>query len=155
FVGALDSTADITGITVGMLSCSPASPGGCNPFDFAVDRLYLTTSIPEPATLIPVLVFLSLLTLCRRQSRKCAIGCGIFCGFILISAATSIRAQDPVPISPEEAPLLHVRQVLRTLPDIDPDLTPALSLFATATQALPTWRYEIVSPLNGITYGGY
>jgi hypothetical protein len=67
FIGALDPAADITGITVGILSCTSGSPGACNAFDFAIDRLYLASSVPEPATLIPVFVVLALLTCCSRR----------------------------------------------------------------------------------------
>jgi hypothetical protein len=121
FVGAVDSIPDLTGIAVAIQSCVPASPGGCDVSDFAIDRLDLATAVPEPATFIPVFGALLLLAFCFRPSgigpQWKAMKRGIVCAACLTASAGLIEAQD--------AP------------------------------ALPIWNYEIVSPLDGLSYRGY
>ena len=63
FIGVLDTTADITKITVNMSACGGL---GCNPNDFAVDTLYLketvvTTGTPEPSSTLMLAGGLALL----------------------------------------------------------------------------------------------
>ena len=61
FLGVLDSAPDITGITVGGLSCAGTSPGLCAPTDFAIDSVYLVTNVPESGVPISVALGLGLL----------------------------------------------------------------------------------------------
>jgi hypothetical protein len=72
-----------------------------------------------------------------------------------MSAAGPIRAQDPVPIPPGEVALLDSTQAVRSLPRID--TRPAATGFPldAGMSTLPIWRYQIVSPVNGISYSGY
>jgi hypothetical protein len=53
FLGTLDGQADITGLEVFGLTCTPLSPGGCSTSDFAIDTVSLTT-VPEPRTVLPI-----------------------------------------------------------------------------------------------------
>ena len=53
------------------------------------------------------------------------------------------KAQDPIPIDQRESVPIHGERIVRPRP------TPQ------AGPEVPTWRYEIVSPVNGVSYSGY
>ncbi len=153
FLGALDEQADITGLEVFGLTCTPLSPGGCSTSDFAIDTVSVTT-VPEPRTVLCIVVAAILLIFPRaRLGRHWRLRWGtliLFCAVLITVATTSLKGQDPIPIPPDEAPPVDINNAnklnstgLGTL--LQPDASVA---------SLPIWRYQLSSPITGITYSG-
>ena len=153
FVGALDGQADITGLQVFGLTCTRLSPGACSTSDFAIDTVSLTT-VPEPRTVLSIVLAATLLIFQRarlgqHRRRRLRIAF-LFCAALITAATASLKGQDPIPIPPDEAPPVDINDAnrpnsmgLRIL--AQPDASDA---------SLPTWRYQLSSPITGIAYGG-
>jgi hypothetical protein len=155
FVGALDPQPDITGLQVSGLSCTPSSPGGCSTSDFAIDTVSLTT-VPEPTTIIMMLLAPSLLALrqishpgARRRLRWRMPS--LLCAVFVVATGASLRAQDPVPIPSDEALPIDINNANLTS-STDANVSPQPN---TAEPSLPIWRYQLSSPITGFTYSGY
>jgi len=153
FLGAWDTTADITAFIVGGASCVATSPGVCVTSDFAIDRLYVATSVSEPTTSMLVALSLTLLAwgghgvlkTGRPRVIRHLVG-----GAFLLFAVRHIQAQDLRAVVAGEASLV---EPARPLPKRNPriDSTPS----ADSEPSLPIWRYQITSPVNGASYSGY
>lgn len=65
------------------------------------------------------------------------------CILMLTAFAGVMTAQDPVPIDGAEVTLVHGPRRISTRPVVN------------GSPGLPIWRYQIVSPENGLTYNGY
>lgn len=158
FLGILDPTADILSFAVGGVSCVPNSPGGCNISDFAVDTLFLTTTVPEPGTFVPLLLLFGVLFGLHRagllRQRRASMRSQCFAwlfALVLSGGCHRARAQTSIPYQPGDAQFSDGTLAVRDLPGPDPTL---LNPQAT-TASLPVWNYQLVSPLDSGTYTGY
>ena len=61
----------------------------------------------------------------------------------LLVATAATLAQDPIPIDGQESALIHGERTVRHRP------------LSNAGPELPIWPYQIVSPVNGVSYTGY
>ena len=146
FVGALDPAADVHAIVVTPTSCAPLSPGGCNPTDFAIDSLFVAAPVPEPSTLLTACAGLALLAFWRRlRWAPSRAGLIAVCAFAPLSSVPA-RAQDPIAMDAGDAPVVDPIRTTTTALDIGT---------ASGALGLPTWRYQVTSPVNGSSYSGY
>jgi hypothetical protein len=100
FIGALDTTADITKITVNLSACGGL---GCNVNDFAADTLYLNAStgstVPEPSSMLLLGGALAAVLGWRGRQRLRAPARILpvhLVAAVLLCAATAAFAQDDV-----------------------------------------------------------
>lgn len=157
FIGALDSAPDISRIFVDILSCIPSSPGGCNTTDFVIGTVDLATAAPEPATLIPVLLALAALILLSRRRfarqwaayRRLSTSTVLFLVLVLIARKPAL-AQDPIPFQPGEAQAANDSAIVQQAAAANTQLITPQTPFA----GLPVWTYQILSPVNNLTYIG-
>lgn len=62
---------------------------------------------------------------------------------VLLGFTGITMAQDPIPIDGHEFSSIHAARKVATRP------------VANAGPGLPIWPYQVISPVNGISYGGY
>ena len=77
-----------------------------------------------------------------KQPNRIARVLAIRCLAGLLAAIGIARAQDPIPIDPRESAPIHGQRTVRPRP-----VSNALGL--------PIWQYDVVSPVNGVSYSGY
>ena len=167
FLGALDGQTDITGFEVTGITCTPLSPGVCNAADFAIDAVSLT-AVPEPKAVI--LIFIALILLTFRAPWARDLGCRYaipFLFLLLFTVPAALYGQEPVPIPPDEAPPIEITD-RNSSPSINA-AAPLVQAYASVASnaasplvqpnapaaSFPTWRYQVSSPVNGLTYSGY
>jgi hypothetical protein len=150
FLGALDGPADITELDVAGSTCTPLSPGACNAADFAIDTVSLT-AVPEPPSVILIFIAVILLAFRTRWARDLRRHCVIPLLFpVLFTVAAALYGQEPVPIPPDEAPPIEITD-RNSIPSIN---AAGLVQPNASAASFPTWRYQISSPVNGLTYSG-
>jgi hypothetical protein len=161
FIGALDATADITGIMVSLNACAPASPGGCSTADFAVDSLLLSSPVPEPAGFPLVALALAcfamwnpLRLLLKRMGLRKLGTVTLSCAAGLILATAPMKAQVADDVLPPGGALRgDGSMAARALPKAGVGAVSAPTVVA--APSLPTWSYQIKSPVDGQFYNGY
>ncbi len=158
FLGVLDPSADVLSLAVGALSCVPSSPGGCDPSDFAVGTLLLTTPVPEPGTFPLLILVFAIMGFCfrslgNRDAMKRTMPSDLFLALFVAAILPSAYAQTSMPYQAGEAQFENGTKAARNLPK--PDLSFAAPQLTTGS--LPVWNYQIIPPanLNGLPYSGY
>ena len=152
-LGVLDSAADVTGFTVLITSCNPSSPGGCSATDFAVGPVGLLTAAPEPgncATALIALAFYSLWHWRKPFKRYQAV--------LMLASVLAVSqgyAQESALEDAQDAAFADGTAALRDSEQIANSGAQFAPLAAATSATLPTWRYQLVSPANGVGYSGY
>ena len=153
FIGALDSTPEITGAIFSLDFCGQNVGGGvntpCSVNDFAIDTVY--TGVPEPSTFVLIgapFAFIALSMLRRRRARATVAAAAASLVGALAPHASAQALQTLEPMSSQ-----HMRPIVKArIPSEAGPQTPHMLRPHVLGATLPQWSGTITSPLDGKNY---